>query len=348
LCEHGIKLEEKRTSRKENDMNTEAPPDKGYTDCRLGLITFGIIEILAGAICALMAPLMLLAMAFAPARSEMGMSAGMMIPAFLFYVIVAVWLIWLGIGSTICRRWARSILLVSSWIALLFGLSGLIFWLRFSPQLYAEMARQAEASARAMDVMRMVSAVIMAVIYVIAPTVLALFYGNRHVRATCEARDPKLRWTDRCPPQVLALSFLFLFLGFSVLSTSTYNFTMPFFGQIVTGGVGALVALSITVLALWTAWGLFKLRMTAWWTGLIVATALAINGVVTILRGSIMDYYEQLDFPQEQLALFRAMNIEQDWVIRVYMVVWILGLLGYMIYTRRYMRPGAPKAVVNP
>ncbi|RLE19504.1 MAG: hypothetical protein DRJ50_12140, partial [Actinobacteria bacterium] len=172
-----------------------------------------------------------------------------------------------------------------------------------------------------------------------APTVMVLFYGNRHVRATCEARDPKSRWTDRCPPQVLALSFLFLFLGISMLSTSTYNFTMPFFGQIVAGGVGALVALSITVLALWTAWGLFKLRMTAWWTGLIVATGLTVNGVVTMLRGSMMDYYEQLGFPQEQMDLFRAMNMELDSTIIVYMGVWILGLLGYMIYTRRYMRP---------
>ncbi len=41
------------------------------------------------------------------------------------------------------------------------------------------------------------------VFFVLVPAVWMFFYQSRHVKATCEARDPVTRWTDACPLPVL-------------------------------------------------------------------------------------------------------------------------------------------------
>ncbi len=46
------------------------------------------------------------------------------------------------------------------------------------------------------------------------PSVWTFFYSGKNVKATCEARDPVIRWTDACPLPVLAMC---LWLSFSVL-----------------------------------------------------------------------------------------------------------------------------------
>ena len=62
------------------------------------------------------------------------------------------------------------------------------------------------------DAMRVVMTVVAlafgGVIYVIIPGALVLFYRSPHVKATCEARDPVVRWTDACPLPVLAVSLM--------------------------------------------------------------------------------------------------------------------------------------------
>ena len=90
---------------------------ENFKDRKGGLIAFGVLEILAGAFCALMAPIMLVSMLLPAALLEEGaappVDVGMMIPGLLFYVSLAVWFIWMGIGSIKARRWARALLLVS-------------------------------------------------------------------------------------------------------------------------------------------------------------------------------------------------------------------------------------------
>ena len=77
-----------------NDNQTAGGSD--FKDRTTGLIVFGILEIIFGAFCALMAPLMIFGM-FASAGLHKGstppVSAGMMIPGILFYVLMAGWFI---------------------------------------------------------------------------------------------------------------------------------------------------------------------------------------------------------------------------------------------------------------
>jgi len=53
----------------------------------------------------------------------------------------------------------------------------------------------------------MVSApiVITAFLFIALPSALVLFYRSRHVKVTCELRDPVRRWIDICPLPSAAL-----------------------------------------------------------------------------------------------------------------------------------------------
>lgn len=325
-------------------MNTETAPGRSYTDCRAGLIIFGIIEILIGAFCALMIPLMVFGMmAGQMAGQDQAMQPLMMVPGMLFYLIIAVWFIWLGIGSVKCRRWARTTLLVTSWMALVFGLAGVAYWFYFAPRIFAAIAEQGNAPAPMMDVMRTVTTVFMFVFYVLGPSALVLFYGNRHVKATCEARDPQTRWTDRCPPQVLALSYMFVLWGVSFLSMFAYKFTVPFFGRVLSGAAGAAVTIPVSVITVWAAWGLYKLKMNAWWTSLTVSLVFFLSTAITFTRVPLMKYYEHMDFQPDQLKLLSAMNMDKDPVVGAFMAIWVVAFLGYVVYTRKYMLKAEPR-----
>lgn len=109
-------------------MSGDAPQNRSFTDCRPGLIAFGIIEILIGGFCALMVPLIGFAMVAAAKVGETDrFNARVMLPSLLVYVFIAAWFIWLGIGSALCRRWARTILLVTSWMTLVLGIVGMAY-----------------------------------------------------------------------------------------------------------------------------------------------------------------------------------------------------------------------------
>jgi len=57
-----------------------------------------------------------------------------MVPGLMLYVVAAAVLISLGYGSYLARRWARALILVLSWIWLVSGIGGIVFWALFMPQ----------------------------------------------------------------------------------------------------------------------------------------------------------------------------------------------------------------------
>ena len=61
--------------------------------------------------------------------------------------------------------------------------------------------------------------------------ICTFFYNSRHVKATCERRDPATRWTDACPLPVLGFC-LWLLLGVPMLLIMPLagHGVMPFFG----------------------------------------------------------------------------------------------------------------------
>ncbi len=311
----------------------------GFKDSKTGLVVFGIIQIIFGGFCALAIPLMILGM-FASTLSDKSsappMSVRIIIPGILFYALLAVWFIWMGIGSIKARRWARALILVSSWLWLICGIGGLIFVVLFMHNMYKHMDRDTQMPRMAVTIMKFVMFGFMTVIYVIIPAAFVLFYGRKNVKATCDFRDPQVRWTDKCPLPVLAVSFIFASWAFWMLFAGIYRWTIPFFGFILSGIAGALAALIAILLYLYVAWGIYKLRIKAWWCSVLLTIAWTLSVVITFSRVSIWDFYEKMDFPQQQLDLMKESGILQSSTVVLFSGLWFLGLLGYLVYIRRY------------
>jgi hypothetical protein len=312
----------------------------GFKDRRGGLIAFGILQIILGLICALIVPFMVLgtrmSAGVSPNASVPQPDTRMMIPMLLFYLLLAVWLIWMGIGSVMARRWARALVLVVSWLWLIVGVMAMASMVFIMPGMYTQMNRTGQMPDAMMAIFKAVMFGFLAVFYVIIPAVLVLFYGSRHVRATCESRDPTVRWTDRCPLPVLALSLMAVFWACCLPTIGIYGWTLPFFGLIVTGAAGAVVALVSIVLLVYVAWGTYRLDIKAWWCAVAMVIAWGLSAGMTFSRASLMEFYEKMNFPAQQMELMKQMMPSGSAWMFLLMGAWGILLLGYLIYTKRF------------
>src|SRR5690242_15737006 len=108
-------------------MPPDLPPTQVFKNRKVGLIIFGVLTIIAGCICALFVPLMLLAPKMAARTGQPPTPPAMMIAPALIYSVIAIDFVWLGIGSVMARRWARALLAIQSWTALVWGVLALGF-----------------------------------------------------------------------------------------------------------------------------------------------------------------------------------------------------------------------------
>jgi hypothetical protein len=322
----------------------ETAQSSDFKDMKTGLIVFGIIQIIFGGFFVLMVPFAIFGMiasAFLDESSAAAMSPTMMIPAVLLYSLLAAWCISMGIGSIKARRWARALLLVTSWLWLVGGIVGFIYLLLFMPDMFEKMGENEQIPAGAILIVKYVVMVFMAVFYVIIPAVYVLFYGNKNVKATCEFRDPQVRWTDKCPLPVLALSLMFGFWAASIPFMGFYGWAIPFFGSILSGMRGAAVGLGVMLLSGYIAWGTYRLNIKALWGAVLFIIGWAVSMSVTFSRVSISDYYEKMNFPEQQLDAIEQYSLPQGNSMVLFCGLWLVGFLGYLLYTRRYfVRPG--------
>ena len=275
------------------------------------------------------------------------MNMQMMIPGVIFYLILAVGFIWLGVGSIRARRWAWTLTVVLSWMWLIMGVVGFVgFVFAAGPMMRASMEQQAKLPPQAIMIMRIVTGALMACIYILLPALFLLFYQRASVRATCQRRDPQIRWTDRCPLPVLALSILHASsAALWMPSMAIYGWVMPVFGVILSGASGAAVILLLTLVLAYLAWGTYRLKMAAWWGTLLLWTVGNLN-MLTFPRTNLMEMYEKMKMPAAQLELMRksgvidTMSRWMPWMGLVGGVVW----LGYLLYVRRYFLRGSQGA----
>jgi hypothetical protein len=317
----------------------ETAQSASFKDRKTGLVVFGILQIIFGGFCALMVPFMIFAMiasTFIESSTATPVRPSMIIPATLLYVAAAVWFIWMGIGSIKTRRWARALILVTSWIWLVGGIGGLIFLLLFMPDMYEKIGEDKQMPAGAAQIVKYVTMVFMAIFYVIIPAVLVLFYGSKNVKATCEFRDHQIRWTDKCPLPVLALSLMFGFWAVSIPFMGFYGWAFPFFGAILSGVQGAAMGLAVMLLSGYIAWGTYKLNITAWWGAVLLIVGWAVSAIITFSRVSMLEYYEKMNFPEQQLEVIKQYSLPQGYSMVLFCGLWLVGFLGYLLYTRRY------------
>ncbi len=116
-----------------------------------------------------------------------------------------------------------------------------------------------------------------------------------------------------------------------------YGWTIPFFGFILSGMRGAAVGLGVMLLSGYIAWGTYRLNIKALWGAVLFIIGWAVSTSVTFSRVSMLDFYEKMDFPEQQLEIIRQCGIPQASTMVLFSVLWVAGL-GYLLYTRRYFR----------
>ncbi len=317
-----------------------------HTDRSTWLIVFGVVEIILGALCALMVPLMVLGQVIV-SRVQNGpgqMPVQQVVSAAATYLLLAIFFIAVGYGSIRARRWARALMLMFAWIWLICGILGLGFFCVMMPGIYETMAKQQghPSTPEALAMMNVILFAILSVIYILMPGVFLLFYGSSHVKATCEWKDPQTRWTDRCPLPVLGLS-LMLACGTALypVTVIAYGGVFPFFGIVLSGLAGSVMILLSSAIWGYLAWGLYKLRANAWWGTIGMGVIYMISTIITFIHVDLFDFYRKMGLPERDLQMLKNFNHLNSEMMVVMMIISGLLYSGYLLFIKKYFRTGS-------
>ncbi len=329
------------------DEKTENASTPGFKDRKGWLIAFGIIQILFSSFC-LLAVFGVMVSSFVAGKSNaMPITPQIMAQAIILYLLLAAWFISMGIGSIKARRWARALVLISSWLWFISGTVGFIFWLGFMPKMYSQIAVNGQMPSAAITIVKIVTIVFMAIFYIVIPGITILFYGSKNVKATCQSRNPAPDWTDKCPLPVLGLSFLFAVSSISIIQMASYNFLVAFFGSLISGAVGAVILFIILLLLIYIAVGIYKLRITAWWSAVAVTVIGTLSTIITFSRISLLELYQKMNFPEQQLEFIKQTGILKNFNMTWYPLFWALVIIVYMLYVKKFFLPSSNNSVTK-
>lgn len=330
-------------------MDTTPPPlpvpspsasTPAFKDARSGLVVFGIFAIIIGGLAALMVPFSLVGQLMVAKQKGHDLDWALLAPAMLTMLFGAIGFIWLGIGSIRARRWARALLLCLSAMGLCVGVISLMVVIP-SLDLVDETFRQqnTQLPPAALVVTKVVMVATSVFTYIVIPGAFFLFYRRRNVKLTCEARDPVVRWTDRCPLPVLAVCLLQAYTTVSLVLAPRYWTAFPFAGHFVTGWPANVAWLGIAAFALYVGWGFYHLSQRAWWTNLIAIMVLATSAILTFWRADLMAYYRAAGIPDWEIE-----QLSRSALVHSHLFVWLslvgaVFYLAYLLYLRRYFWP---------
>ena len=330
----------------DQSLQTLPTDDKYPKDRKVGLVFFGLIQIALGGVLGLVALFgALMTELPAPGLDQTGTEGapGSTLLMVAFFAPVAVMFVWLGVGSIMARRWARSLSLVVGWLWLVGGVAGLLGLVFFLP-LFSEVMRGASAEAEVSEeqaammvaVMRAVIIVFQSIFLVILPGTLVLFYRSKHVKTTCESRDSKVRWTDNRPLPVLALSGLLGFGAYQCVVSGLSSFRMlPVFGMLIRGVPAAVLLFGIGLILVYLSRGVYRLDVRAWWTAVGLYILALISSTITFTRISLSEMLEAMQFPEGQSELLPP-NVLGGSTMLLFMCIGGVVWLGFLWYVKRY------------
>ena len=313
-----------------------------HKDRSAGLIIFGILTILLGGLAGLLVLVMLVGQAASARTAGASVPLSAILPAISIYGVLAVALVWLGIGSIMARRWARALLLIFSWSWLGMGLYVVVIMAFFMPKILSGASSGSDTHpglpASAIVGMMIGMFVVFGVLFVILPAVWTFFYSSRHVKATCETRDPATRWTDACPLPVLGLCLWLLFsVPMMLIMPLAGHCVMPFFGVFLTGLPGALFCLAIAALWSYAAWLLYKLDVRGWWLILIALCVFMVSVLVTFAHHDMLEIYRLMGYPEAQIEQLQKTGLLVGNRMTWLMSFSVLPFLGYLFFVRKFL-----------
>lgn len=334
---------------------TEGVVWEEYHDRSAGLLIFGLVQMGLGIVGILFCGLIGFSMAVSTSVTG-GIQAEAMralIPTYVLGGILALagaaFMMTLGVGSIMARRWARSLSLALWTMALAYGVLMAIMWVFMAASfgtlmeasMQAEMQRSAATSGQPVPSAPEGMATFM-MVFMIAFTLLlgvglplpfVLFYRSKHVKATCEWRDPVARWTDARPTPVLVAGMLMFMAGMMVAQQTAGN--IFYIGVVVPGIAGKVGGAILTLAFVAAGTGLMMKRTWGWWVSiamLILQSAVwcfaAVKGDTAMFNTAAFQVGGQTGAGMPEFLGHSLWS----------MTLGFLALTGYVLWLRRYFR----------
>ncbi|HTL27586.1 MAG TPA: hypothetical protein VL282_00130, partial [Tepidisphaeraceae bacterium] len=238
-----------------SQLSYMTPGVVGFKDRRTRLLVTGILIMLGGIICLLMAGMIPIALYLPRPPGAPTPRSADLAPGVVLYIVLAIVAFSLAIGAIRLRRWVRPVILCISVIWLLIGIGGLVVFAVTVPQMVAMMQAQFKTAGgppmpTALIVGIAVGTGLFSLLFYIGlPLLLFLLFRGRDVQATLDFFDPHPRWTDGVPLIILGLSMV------SLLGAIGSMFGLPtglflFFGIPLMGWPGRIALIVVAVLSL--------------------------------------------------------------------------------------------------
>ena len=333
-------------------IEPSSPPSPPHKDRKVWLVIFGVATILMGLVCSLMVPLMFLATSMAAKSANPPPVAPNLLPVSALYLVLAIVLVWLGVGSIMARRWARALLAIWSWSWLIVGLLSIASIALFASQFSAAMKAaqppgQPPLPDAQLTVMMLVPLVMLGLLFVGLPLIWGLFYSGKNVKLTCEARDPVTRWTDRCPLPVLAMALWVGFGALSMLLMPALHGVAPWFGQLLSGTTATIFYLGLAVVWTYCAWALYRLDRRGWWVMVVAMVLFSVSNVLTYSRHDLGEIYAAMGYSSAQLKAMEGWSFLSGRTMVWSSVIFVVPFLSYLLYIRKFFPDRARRIEPN-
>lgn len=306
------------------------------------LLFFGIVELLIGGVC-----LLLVAGSFLVMTGFDAGAAGAKPPALglwlniLIYLGAGSFLVTMGIGTMRAKRWARALMLLTSWPAFLAFLLGGIAMAMLMPS-FLETLPQAPGQPDVRGLVKWVLSLVF-LFLTIVPLAFIVFYSRPAVRATFETRDPGRSWVDGRPLPVLGVAGAVGLYGLFALLGLARGPSYGVFGLLLTGPAAVAALLANALLCVWLAREIYRMTRAGFRANVAYALLLHLSAWIT-LRVIGVERLVQSSAAQAEIAarpeLLQWAQRFALWFTPVSGVVWVLTL----VWLRRYYPPGTFKS----
>lgn len=317
---------------------------------RQGLAGWGIAMIIMGSLAGLLAFCMLGATVATAAGVFPGVprntqNPSVMLSGSVVYVIAAVALIWLGIGSRQGRRWVRPLMIVASALTAIWGLAailGIVSVLISLSRFPVPTAAVRGAPPGIEMFIYACSGFFLVLLLEVLPLCMLWFYARPSVQTTLDQLDPHPRWTERCPIPVLAWCFACALQGLG-LRHVFFNGILPFYTTVLVGPGAIVTAIALAAILLAGAALCFKLSPLGWAMTLIACLIMA-GSYLTF--GILGDSHRVLE-----LTLQNMPPASRQMVGRTKPNIWLGPLLlhglavGYAIWLWKWFQPGGNNVI---
>lgn len=305
-------------------------------DQSTGLVVFGTLEIAMGVLAFAFA-MFLLVLVSATGLGGMKASHYWIAMGLLFYMTG--WFCVMGMGSIKALRWARTLMLVGSWVTIFFGTLVLALVLYLLPWVYNLLADSGILSPQTALLALYAGLSLLIVLQLVFPLAAILFYSLKGVQATCERRNPDPCWTDRCPLPLMAMGFVSGLGVSTVLLGATTNYVVFMFGQTWTGFAGFAVMAAIASACGYVGWGAFTRKMQAWWAAYAIILLASSSMMLTFAELEMDQLYERMGYSPDQVASLQQFPFVSPAVLTFVTCLWGIMACTYLVWVRDCFLP---------